>query len=399
VSSAILLIGNYRPSIPLAKMLQSRGYTVIAGALGPEPWFSTSRYISEVWDQNYDTEQPEQLKDELVGYCKQRPDIQAIIPVQEDYVRIFSEHPEWSENLPPLIMLDHNLVQQCLDKMTMMHLAAESAIPIADFAEAKSQLDFEQQADVIGLPIVIRPAMSQTLIKGEKALTISSTEELKALKIDWSQQCKGIILQAKFKGIRHNIYFAAKDGKIYRYMHAVITRTNRTDGSGLAVEGHTIVPDEDIRRYSEKLIESLNYSGIGCVQFLVDEKTRKCCFLELNPRIAGNAILPEYAGLNLFEFQLDLVLKGEANLTQITGPKDIHYVWTSEDIIAAKRAWSSKTISTPQLLRWLGRTVVAALRSKLHIIFSWTDPKPGIIALTRAIPGVNRVVRTTAKPT
>jgi predicted ATP-grasp superfamily ATP-dependent carboligase len=391
MKKSILLLGNYRPTQPLAKMLSSLGYDVVAGTLGPETFFKKSRYITNLWDHSDVAEDPDRFFEELCLYCELHPELEAIFPVLENYVRLFSEYPQWLSKLPLVIMAEAELVKKCLNKSYMMKLATRCSAPIAPFSKAQDENELQISVSELGFPLVIRPAISQNLLLGKKAVYISSKNEFEALDIDWRQHPKGLILQSQFEGIRHNIYFAALDGKICRYLHAKIIRTTLLDGSGLALEGITIHPEATMKRHCEKLLDVLNYSGIGCIQFLVNERTGESSFLEINPRVAGNAIVAEYAGLELGKFQIDLALTGKPDQTVIIGRENIRFTWTSEDIMAAKRAWRKGEISAKEVTLWLLKAVGSGMRANLHILFSWSDPKPGLAALARCLPGINHV--------
>jgi len=391
MKKSVLLLGNYRPTAPLAKMLSSQGYDVIAGTLGPETFFMKSRYLKNLWDHPDGAEEPERFFEDLRLYCEQHPELDAIFPVLENYVRLFSEHPQWLSKLPRVIMMEPDLVNKCLDKLYTMKIAEQCSFPIAPFAEARDENELQTKVNELGFPLVIRPAISQNLLNGQKAVYIFSKNEFDALHIDWKQHPKGFILQSRFEGIRHNIYFAALNGKVCRYLQAKIARTDRLNGSGLALEGITISPDATMKYHCEKLLDALNYSGIGCIQFLVNENTGKSSFLEINPRLAGNAIVAEYAGLELGKFMTDLALTGKPDQTVVIGRGKIRYAWTSEDIMAAKKAWREGEVSRKETAIWLFKAVWSGMRADLHILFSWSDPRPGLAALVYALPGINRI--------
>jgi len=389
---SILLLGNYRPTLPLAKMFADQGYEVICGSQGCEIDFKQSRYVSQIWEHPDAKKSPKLFFKELQRFCKHRPELTAIFPVLEEYVRLFADHKEWMENLPSIIMTPPELVLKCVDKLYTMQLAETCSIPIAPFAKVHDEVELNQATEKIGLPIVVRPSNATVALNGKKAVAVRSSEEIKNLNVDWDLHAQGLILQRRFNGIRHNIYFAAFEGKICRYLHAVITRTHCIDGSGLAVEGITVEPDENLRKQTEKLVGALNYSGVGCAQYLVNDVTGETSFLEINPRIAGNHAVPEHAGLQLGKFLTDLALTGQPDLTPRTGRIGIRYAWISTDLIAAKTAWRKGEIGTKATLKWMLRILIVTVGSPLHMVFSWADPKPGLFALAHALPGVCRLL-------
>lgn len=388
-TKTILLLGNYRPTLPLARMLKQNGYTVVCGTQGCEIEFSKSRFIDELWDHPNTDRHPEAFLDALEAYCLTHPEIVAVFPLIENQVRLFARHEKRFVRLPPVVMVSPDLIHQCCNKLFMLDLAHNHGVPTAPFALVRDEGELRSAVEKIGLPIVIRPANATIAFNGRKAQTLKTNEELDHLMVDWKLHNMGLILQRKFPGIRHNIYFASSKGKLCRYLHAMITRTTSIDGSGLAVEGRTIEPDPRLQDQTKRLVEALDYTGIGCAQYLVDEETGETSFLEINPRIAGNHAVPELANLRLGEFLLDLTLKQSPDQTPFTGRGGIRYAWSSADLIAAKTALSKKEIGPLRALGWMIKILFAALRAHVHMVYSHHDPAPGIAAMLHALPVVN----------
>ena len=88
VKDSVLILGNYRPTLAVARALGEEGHHVIvsedddrvAGA-------RYSRFVDEMWDHpGLDAEAGATFKQALKLYLDQRPDITAIVPVAEEFV-------------------------------------------------------------------------------------------------------------------------------------------------------------------------------------------------------------------------------------------------------------------------------------------------------------------------
>lgn len=389
-AGTLLLIGNYRPALTLAKTFSDKGYRVVVGAHGCDGGCEKSRFVDAIWDHTDGQTDPGGFLDDLYRFTDANQDLAAILPVSEDYVRLFAEHPKARTTLPPIAMVAPDLVRTCLDKPAMMALAEKHGVPTAPFALVENATDYAAETARIGLPLVIRPVLSTKRLNGKKALILEAEAELADFVPDWQSDRDGLILQAKAAGTRHNLYFAAHEGRVVRLAHAVIARTDRIDGTGLAVEGVTIDPDPELRGYTETLIEALDYSGIGCAQFLVDPESGSVSFLEINPRIAGNHAVAERAGLDLGAFLLDGVLGRVPDLEPRVGTLGIRYVWTSADLEAAKSSYLRGDISAAKALSWTARAIGAGLTADVHMVFSLRDPLPGLSALWSVMPRLAR---------
>lgn len=386
----VLLLGNYRPTLTLARVLSRQGYRIISGLEGCDGGAEYSRFVDQIWDHP-------SLKPDQGAFAKElRPFIKAnkvsiIFPVSEAFVRFFTEHPEACPKDTVVAVADPQLAGKCLDKMFMMQLASANFVPTAPYAMAKSHHDLMKAAETTGFPLVIRPEDSTQRLDGKKALFIKNAGELKRQIPVWPADQCGLILQRKAAGRRHNIYFAARSGQLFRYLHAVILRTDNPDGSGLAIDGITIPQMPELRAYTERLVEALDYSGIGCAQYLVDEETGNVSFLEINARIAGHHALPEYAGLNLSSLLIDQAAGRKFDACNIEGKSNIRYVWTSGEIDAAKIAWLRSEATHSETAFRVFRAIWSAFQADLDMVFTWSDPKPGLMAFKRLLPSWRRL--------
>ncbi|MBL4732963.1 MAG: hypothetical protein JKY82_10265 [Rhizobiaceae bacterium] len=391
---SVLLLGNYRPTLVLAGQLRERGYWIIAGLDGCDRGAEHSTLVDEIWDHPSVVHSPQQFQSELNDLLASRAEIEVVIPVAEEFVRYFVAAKHTLPAEVNLAMSDARLVDTCLDKVKMLHLAAERKVPIAPFKVVRNLPELIHVTDRLGFPLVIRPLESTKRLFDLKAVTLDNALDLANLFAIWPSEHTGLLVQRKADGIRHNIYFAAKHGKLFRYLHSRIDRTDRLDGSGLAVDGITIEPLEELQHYTSELVGRLNYSGIGCAQFLVDETTNKTAFLEINPRIAGNHAVPEYCGLGLGAFLLDLNNSNNLDNSELVyGQTGVRYSWVAGDMQGLKMAWRNSELNVREVLSWAGKIFATAWCSELDMMINRRDPMPGLVSLINVIPGMRHLTR------
>ena len=384
---AVLLLGNYRPTLPLSEMFSRRDMHVIAGSEGCDHCAEYSRFVSEIWDHPKVADAKRFLS-ALTKLLGERPEIGLVVPVEEAFVRFFAKHKTGLPEHVHIAMVDPQLAQTCLDKVALLNIAGDADIPVAPFRLVDSVDGMRAALDALSYPCVVRPEESSNRLYGHKALTVQSDQDRDRWFATWPAEQRALLVQRKVGGIRHNCYFAAQAGRISRYLHAIIVRTDRLDGSGLAVEGRTIAPDPSILEYSRKLVSELGYTGIGCIQYLVDEERGETHLLEINPRIAGNHVIPEYCGLGLAEFLVD----GAGGDIRFGRP-DVRYSWVAGDLEGFKSELLRGALGPGQALKWLGRIVGNAVRSDVDVMLNARDPLPGIVNLLDVIPGVGHITR------
>lgn len=384
----ILLLGNYRPALTLARVLHKEGYKVICSVDGCDGGAEHCRYVDELWGHRPLDQDTGGFFRDLRDFLKRRPDIRVVYPVSEEYVRVFADYEHLLPRGPVYAMTPPDLVRACLDKLGLMSLAVLNKVPTAPFEMVDTLSGFVLATERIGLPLVIRPEKSIDRICGKKALVCETFGDIQDVVLELTSNMRPLLLQRKVEGRRHNLYFAAQNGALVRYLHAVILRTDMPDGTGLAVEGETIAPDATLRQHVADMVKALGYTGIGCAQFLVNEHDGSVSFLEINPRIAGNHAVPEAAGLKLSTLAISLAKAPSLPVHALEGKVGLRYVWTAGDISGVKVAFLRGELSVQESFKWLSRAVSAAWHADIHMKWCWHDPLPGICSLFEVLPSL-----------
>lgn len=378
-NETVLLLGNYRPSLTVARQLAPLGYRLIVSrGGGPEGCAEYSRYISECWDHP-PIAKPAEFFAALSAFLETRPDIKIVYPIWEECVLGLALYRDALPRDRIYVTPQADTVLTCLDKTKMMMVAARAGVPVADFAVVRSYGELLREAGRIGFPLVLRPVSSAKPIVGKKALILDSLAEISELLPAWPSQHEELIVQARVTGPRHNLYFAAKDGRPIRYLAAEILRSHLADGTGLAVEGQTIDLEPDLRKYADRILRALDYTGIGCVQFMVDRSKGQVSFLELNPRVAGNHAIAEASGLELSRLAIDLARGGASDERLKIGAAGRRYAWTYGDLRGLAGGVSKLDVTPAAAASWLWKAAITFLRADTHMTWCWSDPKPTLM--------------------
>jgi len=386
-AGAVLLLGNYRPTLTLARELARLGLKVLVAGRCSEGAAEWSRFCADVIDIADPEHEPAAFLAGLERCLAERSEIGTLLPVTEAAARVLSERAGRLSDRVLLAMPAPHLVAHCLDKPRLFGLAASLGLPVAQgetvLGDGPNPYAALLDAAVrTGFPLVLRPLDSTRRINGEKALIAADMAALADALPAWPPGQEGLILQRKVSGLRHNLYFAARRGRLIRLAEAVILRTDRVDGTGLAVEGTTIVPDETRVGYLRALLRALDYSGVGCAQFLVDPASGEASFLEINPRIAGHHALAEALGLELSRLAIALAAAGGDEPLRI-GPAGVRYAWTYGDLRGLATAWRAGRLSFRGALAWGAQIAWAACRCRVHMTWRWADPVPSLVLYAR----------------
>ena len=393
----ILLLGNYRPAVAVARALAADGWRIMLGFEGEDLGADCSSHVDEIWDHPNLEDEPQALIDALAALIDGRPDVTAILPVSEEFMLFLAKHDLVLRDQTRVVSPNRLVVATFSDKLKALDFATECGVSTLPYARVSDYRTLLSSADQIGFPLTIRAFGATARLGLKKALIVHNFAELTEEMPDWPDGHDALLLQRYASGARHNVYFAARDGQIIGALETRISRTDHPEGTGLAVEGMTVESSPALFNSTARLAAAIRYTGIGLTQFIVSDDGKRHCFLELNPRISGSHAVPEMAGLPLTRLALDLAGPNsrsnapEAEAIETIsalreGKSGLKYVWTGGDLLGAKHAFMRSEISASKTALWMLRAVHAAVTAKIRMVWSWRDPLPGLLYLFVFLP-------------
>ncbi len=397
---SILLLGNYRPALAVARVLREAGYRIVMGKRGGEGFSEYSRFVDEAWDHPPVETDVVGLQGALTNFLSEREDIQFVLPISEPFVMFFAERLPVLPDGVTLVSPRADLVKTCADKVTMLYTAVEEDVPVLPCAVLVADSDNAALGKEVGLPIVARPLSPGAKFNEKKAVIIDSWSDYEQFVSDWCKPDFPILIQRKAVGPRVNLFFTARDGQLINNLQTYIRRTDSLDGTGYAVDGVTIATSAPLLEDCEKLVKALDYTGIGLAQFIVDPKTGERCFLELNPRIAGSQAITEQMGFEMSRIAIDLALGLDpAPPKRVRGIRSgFRYAWVYGDIRGLRFALARGEIGVGGAVRWALKTFWTALWADHHMTWAWHDPAPTLMLFARQLfPSLERLSGTSVR--
>ena len=378
--SSVLVIGNYRASLTVVRSLARDGYNVIAGVGMDCSFTDLSRSCHEVWEHPaIDTNGP--FADSLLKFLEGRPDVSFVFPVVQSAVICIAELKDRLPANTTAVISDPGIIKKCLHKSYMLDLAETNGIPVEPYAVVTDERSLFDAADEIGYPNIVRPIGSEAeeMLCEKKAVIALGPEQIEQNLIPWPVLHDELLLQRFAPGPRHGIYFAAQDGQVLALVEVVSERTDRSDGTGFAIEGVSVAPCKVLIKYLKTLLSVLNYTGIGCVQFL-RRTDGSFHFLELNPRLGGNSAIAVRCGLDLPVLACKLA---SAQQTLIDSenwsyPVGITYAWTFGEMQGLRRARTEGEMPLVTFLSGWVRAFTSAIAADIHLTWSIRDPLPTV---------------------
>lgn len=387
---SILVLGNFRPAFSVIRTLTQTGYRTILGLWGGEGYVEFSRHVHEVWDHPPISDNGDEFIRALQQFIANRPDIGIIYPIAEVFVICLAEHTKALPSNVLIASVASSIVKTCIDKQAMLEIAATNNVSLEPFKVVNKYREIFIAAKETGYPAVIRPITSIMPIANKKALVCATEDDIRCILPSWPPGQRALLIQHRAQGVRHNIYFAAHQGRIIRSLETIILRTDRFDETGYAVDAVTVPRTVQLHKDCARLVYELKYSGVGAAQFIFDKNTGRSCFLELNPRLGGNYAITEKLGQQLT--RLAISLSNEFQPTEkdfaFDYPSGIRYVWTYGDFRGLKNAIVAREVTPRQSIVWFSKACYAFMRADVHLTWSSSDPLPALLLFARQIPGL-----------
>jgi len=380
----ILILGNYRNALTVARQLGKQHQVILGGASGGSR-VGQSRFIAETWplpDAGSDD-----FADTLESLLQRIPDDPVLFPIGDVELYGLLSVPSIVDGTVKAVMPQPEVVAVCLDKAAQVDLAHNLRIPQADYRKVTQLSELQDAVREVGCPCIIKSDHQLSRAFGSKAYPVSTLDELAALIDHEPEQQHGLIVQAVATGLRHNVYFAADRGRLVGAMEARVLRTDIFDGSGYTVESKSVPLSDALRQHTESLVETLEYHGIGNTQFLVDREQGEISFLEISPRMGAAYAVTVPCGFDFAQAGLGLAVGDPLRPESLPRdyPSGRRLAWSFGDLAGLINAARRRDIRTSQILLWLWCSIRGAVSADIHTTWSWRDPNPTLAIAFAAV--------------
>jgi len=382
VSESVLVWGQKnRQALAIIRSLHRAGYVVIFAVSGWPGLAAKSRYVQEVWRHPPFEDQPDQFLVALRALISERSDLRYIYPTDDREIDFLSRHRSDLPASASIVAPAPAITAACQDKVGMTEIITELGIPQAPYHVAHDVLEMTTAIEDLGYPCILRPTRPGRRLLGRKAHVCQQAPDCAPYTDEWPPGHDALLIQEFVIGQRNDVCFAAEFGRILSGFQVRPIRTNAADGTGLGCETVTVPLDENLLRWTQKIVRHFGYTGVGVCQFMIDQHARRYSFMELNPRLGGcTTSLGAAVGFDYPSLALNL-----ANGTPVSGYalgfeyriglriSSIHL-----DVSSLLQAYRAKAIDSGEAAAWGRRAVSTFVRADIDTTWSWRDPVPGL---------------------
>lgn len=274
------------------------------------------------------------------------------------------------------------------DKATLSLTATRLGVPVplqrlVTEPEGARDAGLELAAEV-GYPIVLKPARSVVQVHGQQrklAVTIAdSAGALDSLLHRYPEEAYPLLIQEHIDGPGLGAFMLCREGRtLATFGHRRLREKPPT--GGVSVYRESVPLRDDVRGFSERIMEHFEWSGVAMVEFKEKTSTGTPYLMEVNGRFWGSLQLAIDAGVD-FPGLLIRAASGEQVEPVSAYRSGIRSRWLWGDVdhlIAVLRASPAARAAHPELsgrLRAVARFLIPWRPGDRWEVLRWSDPKP-----------------------
>ncbi len=383
-SPRVLLLGeDPRITLPVIRSLGRSGLDVHLAWAPPGDPMRRSRHLEAAHDlPGVD------LVAELAELQRQYA-FSLVIPVTEAATFAVQRARDRLPNGLPMYLLNERAFTVCFDKAATQALAEWLDVDVPRSRTVRA--DDHDPTGELAFPLAVKPLCSVDAadVRAKQFVRRADDPTALAALLQARPADERVVLQEWFAGEGVGVEFIASSGRPLRlFQHR---RLHETLGYGSTYRESTAV-DPRLGERVTRLLQALDYTGVGMAEFRRDPSSGRAVLLEINARFWGSLPLAVAAGADFPRHLYDLLVHGRRDFPQThrVGVRardlvnDARWTWRCLRGKTGDGAdgWEMNPLSRAACLRHVGRGLV--LRDHVDT-FALDDPRPFAFELARLV--------------
>jgi len=266
-------------------------------------------------------------------------EIDYVIAFFDNIIITLNRHRDRLEKITIFLFPPEEIFEKSINKYETLQIAEKLDIPIPKTIVISDLNDMDKCKN-LSYPLVVKPSSRNYRNQDEEEMDFRrhyfhSYENL----LNFFKQynpCRynPVFVQEFCNGEEFGFPILFKKGKYVTCMQYKIVRAYPVNG-GSPIYRETMKIDPELKEYSIKLLEAMNWDGIAEIDYIKDNKDGKIKLLEVNGRFWASLAIAEKAGI---DFPL-LVCKNTEDLEKI--PEFNYKINTKCRVLCGDTAWLS----------------------------------------------------------
>lgn len=282
-------------------------------------------------------------------------EVDVLLPVTETTTMLITEMKKDLETYCSVPFPEFNAVEKASNKFILMKMAENLGVPIPRtfFLSTADELDSGLSAcRSIGYPIVVKPSRSRYRTKNgwrNAGVQYANNEaELQTIIAQLVEQEEfPVLLQERIHGEGVGLFLCIHHQEtVAAFSHRRLRE--KPPSGGVSVLSESIPLQKNLQKYSERLLNAMNWKGVAMVEFKKDTRTDEYKLMEINGRFWGSLQLAIESGVN-FPALLVRMAAGEKIVPvreYKVGVKN-RWLWGDLDVLLGLMFKTRKTLRLP----------------------------------------------------
>lgn len=378
---ALVLGVDDRSALTVTRSLGRRGIEVHLGIDQSDSIVRLSRYTRKVIHFPAAGRTPQLWLEKLAEHLA-RERYELVIPTVDKYLVPVVQNRERLEKLAKFAIPDERGFLYTYDKRKTLELAESSGVPCPRSVEIHSLEGLERVIEAFGFPLILKPTSSKVWRENRRydlSVTLARDRaELERKLLPLLVLCP-VLIQTFHRGIGVGQEFLMKNGEALAvFQHERVHEPQKGGGSSYR---KSVEIDPQLLRYSLKLLQALDWTGVAMVEYRYDKSSGAVVLMEINGRFWGSLPLAVAAGVDFPAWLFDMLVNDRLppkvqyrkNLYARNPVRDLE--WLKENFRADKN--DPFSLGLPWR-RVLGEVKNLLLFRERWDTIVWDDPKPGM---------------------
>jgi predicted ATP-grasp superfamily ATP-dependent carboligase len=311
----VLITEGYNPvSVPIMRSLGKQNIDISVTTNSPMSISCFSKYCknqyivpSIVHEKEYSS---------AVAKIVKKFKFELLVPVFEESLLPISKNRDSISSHTNLPLASHASILSCIDKLSTMKLAIENGVPIPKTYFVKNSTELKSISEKVNYPAVVKPRWSM-IWKGDRIFHrrggfVNSPPELVATYNSIHPYFPYPLIQEYVPGINYSVAALYNKGKPRAFCCIKVQRAWPPTG-GNSCFRESVQLDTQMKEYSEKMLEALDWHGIAEVEFRFDQRDNVPKLMEINPRFWGSLCVAINAGVDFPYLLYQMTMNGDIN--------------------------------------------------------------------------------------
>lgn len=270
-----------------------------------------------------------------------------LLPVGGRTFEVVSEHRDRLAFPVERILPSRRAMRTALSKPAVDGLARSTGVPSPATVSLTDERGIDTALGTVGTPAVVK---SRTETEPRFVRTVRTREELVAARRAYETSHGAVpIVQEYLPGIGRGFFGLYADGELLEgYAHRRIREYPPEGGASACAASER---DDQLREFSRRLLEPLDWTGVAMVEFKEDaDGTPR--LIEINPKLWGSLALTVASGLNFPAALVELAAGADPSALEFEfTPRRVHWPLSGDLTHAWRRPRSAPAVARDLLSR------------------------------------------------